>query len=96
MSRVVAMIERSCRTTRPAMSRPSAMETTATIVTAAKAATTTLGPNAMEKVPGECPPGTPPNGYFPIGAWAGLAVLAAYTAAALGTAAWLVRRRDAV
>ena len=39
---------------------------------------------------------TPPNGYFPIGPWAGLAVLAAYTAAALGAAAWLVRRRDAV
>jgi ABC-type transport system involved in multi-copper enzyme maturation permease subunit len=38
---------------------------------------------------------TPPNGYFPIGPWAGLAVLAAYTAAALGAAAWLVRRRDA-
>src|SRR3984885_4575358 len=39
---------------------------------------------------------TPPNGYFPTGPWAGLAVLAAYTAAALGAAAWLVRRRDAV
>ena len=39
---------------------------------------------------------TPPNGYFPIGPWAGLGVLAAYTAAALGAAAWLVRRRDAV
>ena len=38
---------------------------------------------------------TPPNGYFPIGPWAGLGVLAAYTAAALGAAAWLVRRRDA-
>jgi ABC-type transport system involved in multi-copper enzyme maturation permease subunit len=38
---------------------------------------------------------TPPNGYFPISPWAGLAVLAAYTAAALGAASWLLRRRDA-
>lgn len=38
---------------------------------------------------------TPPNGYFPIGPWAGLAVLAAYTAAALGAAMWVIRRRDA-
>src|ERR1700733_11565777 len=38
---------------------------------------------------------TPPNGYFPIGPWAGLAVLAAYTATALGAATWLLRRRDA-
>jgi len=38
---------------------------------------------------------TPPNGYFPVGPWAGLAVLAAYTAAALGAAEWLLRRRDA-
>jgi len=38
---------------------------------------------------------TPPNGYFPISPWAGLAVLAAYTAAALGAATWLLRRRDA-
>ena len=38
---------------------------------------------------------TPPNGYFPIGPWAGLAVLAAYTAVALGAATWLLRRRDA-
>jgi ABC-type transport system involved in multi-copper enzyme maturation permease subunit len=38
---------------------------------------------------------TPPNGYFPIGPWAGLAVLAAYTVVALGAAWWLVRRRDA-
>jgi len=38
---------------------------------------------------------TPPNGYFPISPWAGLAVLAAYTTAALGAAVWLVRRRDA-
>lgn len=37
---------------------------------------------------------TPPNGYFPISPWAGLAVLAAYTAAALGAAAWLLRRTD--
>ena len=37
---------------------------------------------------------TPPNGYFPIGPWAGLAVLAAYTAVALGAATWVLRRRD--
>jgi ABC-type transport system involved in multi-copper enzyme maturation permease subunit len=38
---------------------------------------------------------TPPNGYFPISPWAGLAVLAAYTALALGAATWLLRRKDA-
>lgn len=38
---------------------------------------------------------TPPNGYFPISPWAGLAVLAAYTAVALAAARWLLRRRDA-
>jgi hypothetical protein len=38
---------------------------------------------------------TPPNGYFPVGPWIGLAVLAAYAAVALGAALWLVRRRDA-
>jgi ABC-type transport system involved in multi-copper enzyme maturation permease subunit len=38
---------------------------------------------------------TPPNGYFPISPWAGLAVLAAYTAIAVGAALWLLRRRDA-
>jgi ABC-type transport system involved in multi-copper enzyme maturation permease subunit len=38
---------------------------------------------------------TPPNGYFPISPWAGLAVLAAYTAVALTAATWLLRRRDA-
>jgi ABC-type transport system involved in multi-copper enzyme maturation permease subunit len=38
---------------------------------------------------------TPPNGYFPISPWAGLAVLAAYTAAALGAAMWLLLRHDA-
>jgi hypothetical protein len=38
---------------------------------------------------------TPPNGYFPISPWAGLAVLAAYTAAVLGAALWLLLRRDA-
>ena len=35
------------------------------------------------------------NGYFPISPWAGLAVLAAYTATTLGAARWLLRRRDA-
>jgi ABC-type transport system involved in multi-copper enzyme maturation permease subunit len=38
---------------------------------------------------------TPPNGYFPISPWAGLAVLALYTAVALGAAMWLAGRRDA-
>jgi ABC-type transport system involved in multi-copper enzyme maturation permease subunit len=38
---------------------------------------------------------TPPNGYFPTSPWAGLAVLAAYTAVALGAAIGLLRRRDA-
>ena len=38
---------------------------------------------------------TPPDGYFPISPWTGLAVLAAYTAVALGAATWLLRRRDA-
>ena len=37
----------------------------------------------------------PANGYFPISPWVGLAVLAAYTAAALGAAVWLVGWRDA-
>jgi ABC-type transport system involved in multi-copper enzyme maturation permease subunit len=37
----------------------------------------------------------PFSGYFPLAAWAGLAVLAAWTAAALALAAWLLRRRDA-
>jgi hypothetical protein len=38
---------------------------------------------------------TPPNGYFPVSPWAGLAVLAAYTAVALAAATWLLRRRGA-
>jgi ABC-type transport system involved in multi-copper enzyme maturation permease subunit len=37
----------------------------------------------------------PLSGYFPLSAWAGLAVLAAWTAAALALAAYLLRRRDA-
>jgi ABC-type transport system involved in multi-copper enzyme maturation permease subunit len=39
-------------------------------------------------------PYTPANGYFPLAPWAGLAVLCAYTACALGLAMYLVRRRD--
>jgi hypothetical protein len=35
---------------------------------------------------------TPYNGYFPIGPWAGLGVLAAYTALAMGAASWLLHR----
>jgi hypothetical protein len=37
---------------------------------------------------------TPANGYYPLGPWAGLAVLGGYAAAALGLAAILLRRRD--
>ncbi|TWP37217.1 ABC transporter permease subunit [Leekyejoonella antrihumi] len=40
-------------------------------------------------------PFTLANGYYPIGSWAGLAVLAAYTAAALALATYLLHRRDA-
>jgi ABC-type transport system involved in multi-copper enzyme maturation permease subunit len=35
------------------------------------------------------------NGYYPLAPWAGLAVLCAYAAVALGVATLLVRRRDA-
>jgi ABC-type transport system involved in multi-copper enzyme maturation permease subunit len=38
---------------------------------------------------------SPMTGYFPLAPWAGLAVLAAYAALALGLAAVLLRRRDA-
>ncbi len=37
----------------------------------------------------------PGNGYYPLSWWAGILVLCAWTAAALGAAAWLLRRRDA-
>jgi ABC-type transport system involved in multi-copper enzyme maturation permease subunit len=37
----------------------------------------------------------PQYGYYPLPPWAGLAVLCAWTAAALGLAAFLLRRRDA-
>jgi ABC-type transport system involved in multi-copper enzyme maturation permease subunit len=40
-------------------------------------------------------PYTLANGYYPLAWWAGLAVLCAYTALALGIAAALLRRRDA-
>ena len=40
-------------------------------------------------------PFTLANGYYPLGPWAGLAVLAAYSAVALALAAYLLRRRDA-
>lgn len=36
------------------------------------------------------------NGYFPIGPWVGLAVLAAYTLVALGAAIWLLRYHRAM
>jgi ABC-type transport system involved in multi-copper enzyme maturation permease subunit len=39
-------------------------------------------------------PYTLTNGYYPLGPWAGLAVLGAYAAVALGVASFLVRRRD--
>jgi ABC-type transport system involved in multi-copper enzyme maturation permease subunit len=38
---------------------------------------------------------TPYNGYYPLSPWAGFAVLAGYTAAAMALAVVLVRRRDA-
>ncbi len=38
---------------------------------------------------------TPANGYYPLGPWAGLAVLCGYALVALGLAAILLRRRDA-
>jgi ABC-type transport system involved in multi-copper enzyme maturation permease subunit len=34
------------------------------------------------------------NGYYPLGPWAGLAVLCAWSAVAFGAAMWLIRRRD--
>ena len=37
---------------------------------------------------------TPADGYFPLGHWTGFGVLCLYAAAALGLAAWLLRRRD--
>jgi ABC-type transport system involved in multi-copper enzyme maturation permease subunit len=40
-------------------------------------------------------PYTPAAGYFPLAPWAGLAVLCAWAAAALGLAVILLRRRDA-
>ena len=38
---------------------------------------------------------TPANGYYPLGAWTGLAVLGGYAVAALALAAVLLHRRDA-
>ena len=38
---------------------------------------------------------TPGNGYFPLAPWVGFAVLCGWTAAALGLALFLLRRRDA-
>jgi ABC-type transport system involved in multi-copper enzyme maturation permease subunit len=38
---------------------------------------------------------TPANGYFPLPAWAGFAVLCAWTALALALATYVLRRRDA-
>jgi ABC-type transport system involved in multi-copper enzyme maturation permease subunit len=38
---------------------------------------------------------TPLNGYYPLSPWAGLTVLCAYAALALGLATFLLRRRDA-
>ena len=34
------------------------------------------------------------NGYYPLGPWAGIAVLCGYAAVALGAAMWSIRRRD--
>jgi ABC-type transport system involved in multi-copper enzyme maturation permease subunit len=38
---------------------------------------------------------TPANGYFPLAPWGGFAVLAGWTALALGLAVIIFRRRDA-
>ena len=38
---------------------------------------------------------SPLNGYYPLSWWAGLLVLCAWAAVALGVAAYLLRRRDA-
>ncbi|MFC7483511.1 ABC transporter permease subunit [Luedemannella flava] len=38
---------------------------------------------------------SPAFGFFPLSPWGGFAVLCAYAVAALGLAAWLLRRRDA-
>lgn len=38
---------------------------------------------------------TPANGFYPLGAWAGVAVLFGYAAAAIGLAAYRLNRRDA-
>jgi ABC-type transport system involved in multi-copper enzyme maturation permease subunit len=40
-------------------------------------------------------PYSPSSGYYPLPAWAGFGVLAAWAAVALVTAGWLLRRRDA-
>ena len=40
-------------------------------------------------------PYTLANGYYPVGAWAGLGILSAYSAVALAAATFLLRRRDA-
>ncbi len=37
---------------------------------------------------------SPATGYFPLSPWAGLAVLAGWTALVLGAAAVMLRRRD--
>lgn len=37
---------------------------------------------------------SPPDGYFPLTWWAGLAVLCAWAAIALGGATYVLRRRD--
>ncbi len=34
------------------------------------------------------------NGYYPLGPWAGLAVLGAYATVAFGAPVWLLRRWD--
>ena len=40
-------------------------------------------------------PYTLANGYYPVGAWAGLGILSVYSAVALAAATFLLRRRDA-
>ena len=55
MSRAVVMIARSGRTKRPAISQPSARETTAMIATAATAARNEPEVMNAEKMPEVCP-----------------------------------------
>lgn len=72
---------------------------TVLVVVPLVASTTTVGAdtwvNRATPIAGAAIRDTQPLLEYAIGPWPGLAVLAAYTAAALGAAFWLQRRRDA-